>query len=287
MKSTLTLLAIVAALCWLLGFLGHVHPVFDALAIGRWVAACAALLLVCLRALLGRHFVFATFAGAALVLAVVIMRMVWDGEAGTIRVYTKNLWHANDQVAAVVADIQQVQPDIVILQEVSDTNRAVMTQLQTSLPYQALCPWQGWNGIAVLSRWPLSDDTQKCSPDRSLMAIQVMRPERAFWAVGVHLQQPWPDVQWAHLAQGLFVIEDLPGGAIVAGDFNTVPWSAAAQKIGDLTGTRPVLPRRTTFRLWGVGLPLDQVWALGGRTELRPQLGSDHFGVVADVWPSQ
>jgi endonuclease/exonuclease/phosphatase (EEP) superfamily protein YafD len=32
-------------------------------------------------------------------------------------------------------------------------------------------------------------------------------------------------------------------------------------------------------------LHLDQVWASGGRAHVRPRFGSDHRGIVADVWP--
>ena len=174
-----------------------------------------------------------------------------------------------------------------VLQEVSASNQAVLTELETTLAFQALCQWQGWNGIAILSRWPLSQAGPSCSPERSLMAIEVERPNAPFWAVGVHLQQPWPDVQWLHLEMALPLLESIDHGAIVAGDFNTMPWTAAALKIGETTGTRNVSAGRSTFSLWGIGLPLDQVWALGGRAQVRPAFGSDHLGVLADVWPSQ
>ncbi len=287
MKAAFTVLAIIAGSLCLVGFLGSVHPMFDAIAIGRWVAICVMLLFLFLRAALGGQFVAAALTLGVFIVVAGMSRTNFDGEAGSVRIYTKNLWYANDQVAAVVADIQAMNPDVVFLQEVSETNRAILSELEELLPYQSLCPWQGWNGIAILSRWPFEADARRCSPERSLMARRVLRPEGSFWAVGVHLQQPWPDIQWQHLEQGLPVLDGIDDGAIVAGDFNTVPWSAAARKIGKLTGTNPVPLRQPTFRLWGVGLPLDQVWALGGRAVRRPQNGSDHFGVAADVWPSE
>ncbi|MEJ6401890.1 endonuclease/exonuclease/phosphatase family protein [Yoonia sp. 2307UL14-13] len=214
-------------------------------------------------------------------------RVTGDGKAGPIRVYSKNLWHGNAKVAALAADITDATPDIVFLQEVSETNGDLLSVLRSQLSYQARCPWQGWNGMAILSRWPLSRDTTRCSPERSLMAVRVMKADGPFWAVGVHLQQPWPDVQWEHLESAFPTLSGIEDGAVVAGDFNTVPWSAAARKIGQLTNTKVVPPELTTFNLWGVGLPLDQVWTLGGKARLRPLLGSDHHGVVAEVWPSK
>ncbi|WP_341365548.1 endonuclease/exonuclease/phosphatase family protein [Yoonia sp. BS5-3] len=286
MKQLFGFLALFAGVALCLGYLGHLHPMLDAVAIGRFVALYALLFCVGTAALFARRFAIAGLAFAALIPAAVMLH--WpQGEAGPVRIYTKNLLHSNTAINALVADIVDANPDVVFLQEVSGVNGPVMAALAPSLPYQALCPWQGWNGAAVLSRWPLTDPAPRCSPQRSLMAVRLERPGAPFWAVSVHLQQPWPDVQWDHLDAALPVIEGLDAGAIVAGDFNTVPWAAAPQLIGQMTGTAPVPPRRTTFYLHGVGLPLDQVWAQGGHAELRPQLGSDHYGLLADVWPSR
>jgi len=216
MKRVFIFLAATSGLMFGLGYLGALHPFFDAIAIGRRVALFGCIIFL---VLLVRNAV----------LCVVLL--------------------------------------------------GVLALTATILRPPSRCPWQGWNGIAILSRWPFPDAEPRCSPDRSLMAMRVDRPAGSFWAVGVHLQQPWPDVQWQHLTEGLSVLHDLDGGAIVAGDFNTVPWSAAALEIGARTRTRLIGPPRATFRLFGVPLPLDQIWAQSGRVELAPALGSDHLGV--------
>ncbi|MEP4407174.1 MAG: endonuclease/exonuclease/phosphatase family protein [Paracoccaceae bacterium] len=281
------LLAALFSLALLLGFAGKLHPFFDAIAAGRWFSVFGLMVSLNVYFLsVGRYwagiivFSLLTAFGAGLVITP-------DGESGSVRVYSKNLFFRNSETSELVADIRTADPDIVVLQEVSAHNQAVLTELETTLAYQAVCPWQGWNGIAILSRWPLSQAGPTCSPERSLMAIEVERPNDPFWVVGVHLQQPWPDVQWLHLEMALPLLEGIDHGAIVAGDFNTMPWTAAALQIGEMTKTRNVRAGWSTFYLWGIGLPLDQVWALGGRAQVRPAFGSDHLGVLADVWPSQ
>ena len=286
MKTICLTLSVLAGLLYVAGFCGALHPFLDAIAIGRWVALFALLAFLSMLAALYRRFVLAGITFVMLISILAYSQMEDTGEAGAIRVYTKNLWYRNTQITALADDIIAAEPDIVILQEVSDDNIALLTVLQSALPHQARCPWQGWNGIAVLSRWPLSDEAPRCSPERSLMAVQVLKPNDAFWAVGVHLQQPWPDVQWDHLNRALPVLGGINDRVIVAGDFNTVPWSAAAKRIGVLTNTSPVPLHTSTFQLWGVGLPLDQIWGLGGLAQRRPLLGSDHHGVVADLRPS-
>ncbi|MEM7170210.1 MAG: endonuclease/exonuclease/phosphatase family protein [Pseudomonadota bacterium] len=291
-KRNLIALAALSGLLFGLGYLGHLHPFFDALAIGRWAALYGALFFLIVIALwAGRTLVGAVLCGALALIVIIPQSSGNDtsGEssAGSVRVYTKNLWYANRETNLVVADLRAMAPDLVFLQEVSAHNKSIMDGMRATLPHQALCPWQGWNGMAILSRWPLASTAPICSPQRSVMAVLVAGEEGPFWAIGVHLQQPWPDVQWSHLEQALAKLPTFSEGAIVAGDFNTVPWSAAARKIGDITGTRPIQPIQATFHMRGIPLPLDQVWASGGRAQVRPKAGSDHHGVVADVWPSR
>ena len=287
MKRLVLSLMSLSFLLFLLGFAGHIHPMLDAIGAGRWVAFFGAFSFLTFFMLLVGRFAAAAIGLVAVMLAGLFLQIAPDGESGNVRVYSKNLFFENTEFTAVASDIRLAGADIVILQEVSRTNEGILLELKDTLPFQVRCPWQGWNGIAILSRWPLSDSGPICSPERSLMVVKVERPDAPFWAVGVHLQQPWPDVQWEHLERALPVLDEINHGVIVAGDFNTMPWTAAANKIGEITGTRYIPLGQSTFDLWGIGLPLDQVWALGGRVHARPALGSDHLGVLADVWPSQ
>ncbi len=285
MKTICTLLAGLAALLLIFGLLGHLHPMFDAIAIGRWVAIYALLGLLFLRAVIDRRFGLAVLPFIAFVIVMALPHLGPDEKRGPVRVYTKNLLYFNTDMAPIVADIRVSDPDVVVLQEVSTKNKDVLTDLGVHYPHLAICPWQGWNGMAILSRWPLEEGSRRCSPDRALMAVKVKGATGNFWMVGAHLQHPWPDIQWPLLQASLHVLRNLDGPAVVAGDFNTVYWTAAARKVGHLTRTRAIRTKRPTFFLWNVGLHLDQVWASGGRAHVRPRFGSDHRGIVADVRP--
>lgn len=266
-----------------LGYLGHIHPILDAIAIGRRLAI--GFLVVCgvgWLLLSGRRW-----AAAGCVLLVVVSCGAWFASApsapGPLRIYSKNLLYTTPVEPALVADIRDAAPDILVLQEISQQTRDVLETLRADFPHQAVCPMQGWNGMAVLSRWPLPD-APRCSDIRSFMSVKVARPNAPFWVVNAHLQQPWPDYQWDHLNQALWAIEGLDGPAVVAGDFNTVPWAAAPALVGKITQTQPVGPQPKTYNLWGVNLPLDQIWAQSGRVERRPFFGSYHAGILGQVW---
>ncbi|MGR3512601.1 MAG: endonuclease/exonuclease/phosphatase family protein [Paracoccaceae bacterium] len=285
MKAVSLSLALVAAILLALGYLGHMSPMLDAIAIGRWVALYALLICLLVYTLLARRRVLAILLLIALATTALSHRLAPIGEDGPVRIYTKNLLYLNTHMAPIIADIEATTPDVVVLQEVSHRNRFVLEDLSVRFPFQAKCPWQEWNGMAILSRWPIGAADTRCSTDRALMAAKIERPDGTFWMVGAHLQHPWPDIQWPLLEASLPVLDGLDTGVIVAGDFNTLFWTAAAQKVGAMTGTHPIRTKRPTFFLRGVGLHLDQVWAAGGRAQVRPRFGSDHRGIVADVWP--
>lgn len=263
-----------------LGYLGALHPALDSLAIGRVGAGLVVIVMAPLA--LGWRGVI----GAALVAGSLVPLIPWDrGEAGPITVYSKNLYFRNTQTAPIVADILEVAPDVVVLQEVATRQMGVLADLGAHYPHQFYCRTARWNGIAVLSRFEILEGSANCSPARAFARVQLDGPQGRFWVVGVHLEWPWPKQQALMVDISLPQITGLAGDVIVAGDFNTVPWSAVARRIGEVTGTRPLSPRLTTFWLGWVPLPLDQVWATcGGRVERRGRFSSDHHGVVARVF---
>lgn len=282
----LILLFCIATLLLCLGYFGHVHPVLDAIAIGRRVAI--GVLVLCGVSFLfisgGRKWAVGFTASAAA--AILLWHSVQPDNPGPLRIYSKNLFYEVAASDALIADIRAMQPDIVVLQELSENNLSILTSFAADYPHQALCPLQGWNGMAVLSRWPLSDEPPRCSDIRSLMAVRIERADAPFWVVNAHLQQPWPDFQWDHLNQALWVITDLDAPSVVAGDFNTVPWAAASATIGTITQTQPLGLQPKTYDLWGVRLPLDQIWAADGTVVRRPKFNSDHAGILGYVWLS-
>ncbi|MEP3846152.1 MAG: hypothetical protein ABJM43_12515 [Paracoccaceae bacterium] len=127
------LLTALFSLALLLGFAGKLHPFFDAIAAGRWFAVFGLMVSLNVYFLsIGRYwagiisFSLLTAFGASLVISP-------DGESGSVRVYSKNLFFRNSETSGLVADIQAADPDIVVLQEVSVHNQAVLTELKKRL----------------------------------------------------------------------------------------------------------------------------------------------------------
>lgn len=279
------LLAIAAALSLLAllgGFLGGLHPVGDSLAVFRPQLALIAGVMG------GLLLIARSRALAALTLAVAVGAGVTLGTAAYgpqasagYSLYQKNMSFRNPDWSAVAADIRDVQPDFVTLQEVSTRNRPMLGDLKGSYPAAQYCDFATVGGTAVLSRFAAVPGSERCTP--GLSAVKVVTPDGELWLISIHLHWPWPYGQAEHVAELRKVLSDMPGPKIIAGDFNMVPWSNVLEGLRSNAGGVWEGPTHNTLRLLRglISIPIDHVLTpLGGNAEVRPQLGSDHEGLL-------
>lgn len=287
-KSFLSILAVLAALPLIGGYLGAVHPLGDSLAVFRLQGA-GALALLSAGALL---------AGAAqigrigmLIALVAGAPVIWSyGNAtapvgASLRVYQKNMLYRNDDLAGLAQDIRASAAEAVLLQEVSAPNLALVQDLSADFPAQLTCPTsRRVGGTVVLSRLPAIPGQEICT--EGLTALQVQGPQGPVWLVSLHLSWPYPYNQSAQVAAMLPVLEGLEGPVVLGGDFNMVPWSWAYSALAKAARAAPAGPVQGTFisfQPW-LTLPIDHVMGpKGGRVEMRDALGSDHLGLLADL----
>lgn len=268
----------------LASFASALHPVADALAVFRGQMALC--LMGCAVLLLRRGWV-ALPAAAVAVLAggSVALPYLAQQDAGSLRLYQKNMLYKNDDLAGLEADIRAVAPDVLTLQEVSKANEAMLARLKNLLPHQIMCPYANVGGTAVASRLPIAEGVvARCG--YGVAALPLQGPDGVVWAVSVHLSWPWPYRQQAHSQEILPVIAGLPGPKVVAGDFNMVPWAGMVQRFESVAQARLAGPAQNSLDVFSPIAPLaiDHVIAPGGgQTQLRPKLGSDHGGIVAQL----
>ena len=72
---------------------------------------------------------------------------------------------------------------------------------------------------------------------------------------------------------------------VVAGDFNMMPWGRSVAAIERASNPGRIGRAAWTYDLYGYPLAIDHVLATGGFGSLdaRPNLGSDHRGLVARI----
>ena len=236
-----------------------------------------------------------------------------------LRVMTYNVYGMFVQDRIPLAVMRPHRPDLVLLQEVRNTQHVAALSQVLGLSYWHFAPYsREHGGVAILSRWPLGP-AQRLFWDNSLqgkvaLAAQVDSPVGRFWACSVHLENPlsvhhpislWQKVLflWQEFftatprtqqAQELSTwLLSLGGeGTILGGDFNSMPLAGAdrhlRQYFSDALSTN--VQQYFTGTYWGPPhnpiLPrLDFVYYSAHwqvvEAQVIQQKASDHFPVLA------
>ncbi len=148
--------------------------------------------------------------------------------------------------------------------------------------------------MAILSLRPFAENVaDRCRYDGTFAAASFDFGGRPLEIGALHLSWPWPFDQSKQIDDIAGELAALSADALLAGDLNATPWSAAAERIADAGGLRPIGPigvswlyRRLPEFLRFTGLPIDQVFAKGGvhvhSAHTLEAAGSDHLPVLVE-----
>jgi endonuclease/exonuclease/phosphatase (EEP) superfamily protein YafD len=290
------------------GFFGTLHPAFDSFSHFRvhlavLMALCALPLLATsfrLQAAAGLVFAVATFATTSNALP-----RLWQVQAAYVAkpadqaVYSllqMNLRYDNPTPKKVLSLIGRTNPDVITLDEVSEMWTTELGYITSAYPYRILCPYpNGVFGVALLSRRPFAAGTEPYCERRGAMAIaKVDFGGASVNVAAIHLSWPWPREQSWQIAELTDSISSLSETAIMAGDCNAVPWSAAVRRVASL-GKLTIMPsagptwmyiKLPDFLRRFAGLPIDQVFSKGAvlihSASRLEETGSDHLPVLVE-----
>lgn len=289
MKGCIGVCVGLGVLALLGSYLGVLHPLGDSLAVFRiWIAGLLlpfALILVVLRPrVLG--LVVSAFTVIALIGATPMYgTAVHISEFSRPQtIYQKNLLFALPNADAILADLAEVSPDHITLQELASNNRAQVLDALPQIYARHYCPFATVGGVAVLSRFEVIEGSPFCIEGRGMAGFQVQSPQGPLWVVSIHLHWPYPYGQRSQVEELAPIIEALDGPVLIGGDFNMVPWSWVLRRFENASGSHVPRPVSGTIRLFDgwVAPPIDHVIlpGTGGIQSVRPRLGSDHLAVV-------
>ncbi|MCF2903510.1 endonuclease/exonuclease/phosphatase family protein [Octadecabacter sp. CECT 8868] len=278
-------LVICAGIVFAMSFAGDIHGLGDSLAVFRPVILLGSLG-VCV-------LVWRWRVAQALVVSVCLVAL-WYG-AGLvpsgdpalqpdISIYQKNMLFLPSDRTELIADIRESGADVVTLQEVSHANTPMLGALRDDYPYQLLCNAHEVGVVAVLSRTPFTQETCANQPGFGVVSTEVSGV--LVQVASVHLFWPWPRSQQQQVTAWLDeMVLDPKQATVIGGDFNMVASGRSMAWIEDATETQRVGPWVRTYDFFGYPLGIDHVLATGGQGALtvRPQLGSDHFGLLAGI----
>lgn len=198
-----------------------------------------------------------------------------------------NTLYKNPTPEAIIAQIRAVNADAVTLQEIAPRTSVIMESLKAEYPSQRYC---SYNSTAVISRWPAVADG--CGPRSGFAWLRLNVDGKMVTVASIHLSWPWPFPQAKNVATLEPVFRALPQPLIIAGDFNSAPWTHTLAEVTRMTSTTLAQGLRLTLKLDAIGLPpwpflpIDHILLPeGAAAEVRmgDPAGSDHLPLIARI----
>jgi len=220
--------------------------------------------------------------------------------AANLRVMTANLYFGSREHAALIDEILDENPDLLLLQEYTfDWHDAMRRGIAERYPYRLVHPAEGAFGAAIYSKVPLVNPERApgdALQDRSPYLQAILRiGHRDIAVYNVHLVPPaWFNrtlmpQQFCQLRDDL-ARETRP--MIVGGDFNFTRGSAMDHQIRSL-GLQESFAisgwgRGTTFKVpWLPDIAIDHIYTSSGLEPVQCRIGqgraSDHRPIILDL----
>lgn len=304
--ATLSILALFGSMVWTLDLLNHGQILLlPATLIALFIVT------ICLRGQVRGMAMIYAFVGVAASANVMVPEFI-DGMRGhpaidgrpTIKMMTHNLFGMNYDMEKVSAAILAEDPDIIVFQEYfGEQATDLHPLLLAKYPYFVRCRGGKRANLGMYSRIPLQQvDDGACPNDaygttRTAHILAHFRtPEgKSFSVVTTHMDWPFPVQRQRQQLRALSeVIDDIDGPMILAGDFNSTPWSYSLRDFVARNGLVRETVNLVTYPLrwfyfgkWRDTvpfLPLDHVMTRGGIVVHDLHAGmrtaSDHLPVV-------
>ena len=289
------------------GFAGRIHPVFDTLSNFRLHLSVGLLVLAaawsfrCSKApsivfaLIGFGGLFACAPG----LPMTSYSVTPAGGEKIYRLFAMNLFWGNPTPERVTALIEDTDPDLLYLTEVSRNWQAVVDKLRARYRYIYHCAeWRTVGGSVILSRLPIVGDKDFCGQYATLGLTQIQIGDKTIAAGVVHLRWPWPASGPRQIEALKPVLGKVGKDALIAGDFNTTTWSLSIKRFAEAGGLEivtgigpswgPAFGPGKQVVVWPpkLGLPIDNAMVKGAvkvvNARTLSRVGSDHLPVLLE-----
>ena len=218
--------------------------------------------------------------------------------ANPVRVTTLNGYWQNWNGAALIAYVEQTDPDILVIQEADRRWQPNLLLIGARFPYAVPEDWDKARDVVMFSRFPMIRSARRFANGRGFdhQSADLEIAGQTVTLVGVHTPSPGRADQAARRNRSLAEIARFAASTdhpmIVAGDFNSTVWSPhfadmiAASGLDDTADGRGWHP---TWPSWlpAAGIQIDHI-LISEEFEVQaftrgPEVGSDHFPLTVDL----
>lgn len=207
-----------------------------------------------------------------------------------IRILESNVLASNQEYDLAFSLVREVNPDLAVFLEVSESWQTALEALQENYPYHIVA-----GGIALYSQLPLKDgEIQEFSVGKKFIAAEVTIQGKGIKIVTAHPYVPtrFFKLRNQQLAELSDYVAQIKTPVVVVGDLNITMWSPYYQRFVRHTGLRNarygfgILPTWPTFMpLFYIPIDHFLVSPELGVVNLRigKQIASDHLPLIADL----
>ncbi len=183
-------------------------------------------------------------------------------------VLTLNTWHHHPDQDALADYLIGSDADILVLTEFGPNKFGLLHALEAAYPYRKDCA-DAWDcALALLSRHPFTGSGQAAATENSPARVWVSfgAGKDQMTVLGTQLIDAlrWPRAHRLQMTGLARVAHGLSGQVLVAGDFNTTPWSAAFEDFTTVSGLATMGRFLPSYPAGDKGLPqlaIDHVFA--------------------------
>lgn len=294
-------LALLAPLAWWADLFAHFRPHYVAaglaLAVFAMIGRRRSLALAALALATVNAAPLAPFARTSA--AMVSAASASTAESGSaFKVAFLNLWNDNLDPDRTLEFLRREDPDVVMLAEVVPHWARALAPVRARYPYRLenlACTQYDNCQMAIYSRRPWTTaGIEPAGGSAPLVWARFDNGPKPVTLMATHLMSglhaPWSQKRRAQFEYLRSFLTSIDGPVVLAGDFNTTPWSADFSRLTRDAGLAHAGPRLVATwpaPLGLLGIPIDHVFAARGAevTDLRrgPAVGSDHYPVVFRV----
>lgn len=223
------------------------------------------------------------------------------GASTHLKLMHSNVEARNTNYAALLDEVRKVNPDVIVLQEVTSRWSEHLQELNAAYPYSKALSKQGGGGIALFSRFPLEaaevlilDESSMTHP---AIAARLMVGDKTFSLVTLHPMTPVRDDKFAYrneqFAKVASMLRATVGPKMLVGDLNTSMWSPYFQDLLRDSGLRDaragagILPSWPSYLPAFMRIPIDHCLV---STEVSVKsidtgdyVGSDHYPLIVEL----
>jgi endonuclease/exonuclease/phosphatase (EEP) superfamily protein YafD len=216
----------------------------------------------------------------------------------SLRILLANVNTENRRYDLVQKMVIDENPDIIILEEISDEWMSKIGGLKERYPHHLECPQDDNFGMALFSRIPLLEPKILFWGEYRLAYIEASLEfdRREIFLLAVHTLPPVRDFNWRmrnlQLDDMASIIRKKGNPSVLAGDLNVTPWSLNFKRFQNASGLKNSLKGFGSQPSWPTMLPpllipLDQCLLSNDIRVLKRKIGrgigSDHYPLMIEI----